>query len=86
MSKCTQAAADDVMGQTSYGKAAMKKFGAVPEGFQIFEAGWIGAKPKDWTRMRVKGAQFRGSRRIPGTTMTTIVTSEEMAQHTRSCD
>ena len=31
--------------------------------------------------MRVKGAQFRGRRRIPRTTMTTIVSMEEMDRY-----
>lgn len=66
------------MSKTSYGQAALKKFGAVPEGFEIFSAGWIGEKPKDWKSMRVTGAQFKGRKRIPHTTMTTIVTVEEM--------
>lgn len=69
---------DDIMTKTSYGKAALKKFGAVPDGFEIFAAGWIGKNPKDWNAMRVTGAQFNGRKRIPNTTMTTIVTSAEM--------
>jgi len=69
---------DDVMSRTSYGKAALKKFGAVPEGFEIFAAGWIGKTPKDCNAMRVTGAQFKGRKRVPNTTMTTIVTAEEM--------
>jgi hypothetical protein len=67
----------DVMKNTSYGKAALKKFGAVPEGFEIFSAGWIEEKPEHWKTMRVSGAQFVGRKRIPRTTMTTIVTVEE---------
>lgn len=70
---------EDVMSKTSYGQAALQKFGQVPEGFQIFSAGWIGEKPEDWKTMRVSGAQFKGRRRIPHTTMTTIVTKDEMA-------
>jgi hypothetical protein len=69
---------EDVMSKTCYGKAALKKFGAVPEGFKIFSAGWLGKGPKDWVAMRVSGAQFKGRKRIPHTTMTTIVTVEEM--------
>ncbi len=68
----------DSMSATIYGKAALKKFGAVPEGFEIFSAGWLGKKPKDWKTMRVTGAQFKGRKRIPHTTMQTIVTIEEM--------
>jgi hypothetical protein len=81
MSKTAPDTFDDVMDKCSYGKAALQKFGAVPEGFHIFEAGWLGERPEDWTRMQVKGAQFKGRRRVPGTTMTTIVTREEMAKH-----
>ena len=71
---------DDVMDTTSYGKAARRKFGTVPDGFHVFSAEWLGDKPEDWKTMRVKGAQFKGKRRVPGTTMTTIVTREEMAK------
>lgn len=69
------------MDNTSYGRAALKKFGSTPDGFHIFSAGWIGEKPEDWHSMRVTGAQFKGKKRVPGTTMTTIVTEEEMAPH-----
>jgi hypothetical protein len=71
---------DDIMDKTSYGQAALRKFGAVPDGFHIFEAGWIGARPEDWKSMRVTGAQFVGRRRVPHTTMSTIVTVDEMAE------
>ncbi len=70
---------NDLMDATGYGIAARRKFGAVPEGFHVFSAEWLGDKPADWKTMRVKGAQFKGKRRVPGTTMTTIVTREEMA-------
>jgi len=69
---------EDVMSATAYGKAALKKFGSVPEGFEIFSAGWIGEKPGDWKTMQVTGAQFKGEKRIPNTTMTTIVTVAEI--------
>lgn len=69
---------DEVMDTTSYGKAALRKFGAVPEGFHIFHAEWLGEKPEDWKTMRVTGAQFKGKRKLPRTTMTTIVTRQEM--------
>ena len=68
----------DAMDTTSYGKAALRKFGAVPGGFHVFSAAWIGDKPEDWKQMRVIGAQFQSKRRVPGTTMTTIVTREEI--------
>ena len=72
---------DDLMDTMSYGKAALRKFGAVPDGFHIFYAEWLGGDtPADWTRMRLKGAKFKGTRRVSGTTMTTIVTLEEIAE------
>lgn len=67
------------MDTTTYGKAAFRKFGSVPDGFHIFRAEWLGKRPEDWKSMRVTGAQFVGKRRIPGTTMSTIVTQDEMA-------
>lgn len=73
---------DNCMDITSYGKAARKKFGSVPADFEVFKAEWLGDKPENWKTMRVTGAQFRGSRRVAGTTMTTIVTREDMA----ACD
>ncbi|MFM2053919.1 MAG: hypothetical protein RL456_1956 [Pseudomonadota bacterium] len=69
---------DDIMDKTRYGQAALRKFGAVPEGFHVFKAAWIGEEPKDWKSMRVTGAVFAGRRRVPHTTMETIVTAEEM--------
>jgi hypothetical protein len=69
---------DELMDKTSYGKAAMRKFGAVPDGFHVYAAKWLGKRPEDWKTMQVTGAQFNGKRRITGTTMTTIVTVEEM--------
>ena len=69
---------DDLMDATSYGKAALRKFGTVPIGFRVFKAEWLGDNPADWQTMRVTGAQFRGRRRLPATTMTTIVTRDEM--------
>ena len=68
------------MNKTSYGQAALKKFGSVPEGFEIFSAGWLGDKPEDWKNMRVRGAQFCKGKRMPNTTMETIVTREEMRE------
>lgn len=65
---------DDLMDKTGYGRAALAKFGAVPEGFHVFFGSWS----KDRTRMLVKGAQFKGNKKIPHTTMETIVTVEEM--------
>ena len=33
---------DDIMDKTAYGQAALSKFGAVPEGFRVFAAKWLG--------------------------------------------
>ena len=68
---------DDLMDNTGYGRAALSKFGSVPEGFHIFFGAWS----KDRETMRVKGAQFKGNRKIPRTTMETIVTAEEVRTH-----
>jgi hypothetical protein len=69
---------DDLMDLTRYGKAARLKFGAVPDGFHVFKAEWLGDEPEEWKSMRVTGAQFKGRHRVPDTTMATIVTREEM--------
>lgn len=69
---------EDVMDTTIYGKAARLKFGAVPGDFHVYCAEWIGKTPEDWKTMRVKGARFKGRRKLPGTTMETIVTLDEM--------
>lgn len=41
----------DIFAQTSYGKAALRKLGKVPENFMLYEAGWIGDKPENWNGM-----------------------------------
>ena len=70
---------DYFMDTMRYGKAALRKFGAVPEGFHIYSAEWLGGPtPAERTRMRVTGAEFKGKGRVSGTTMTTIVTLEEI--------
>ena len=69
---------EDVMNDSGFGRAAMVKFGSVPDGFRVICAEWIGERPSEWKTMRVTGAQFVGSKRIPRTTMSTIVTREEI--------
>ncbi|WP_155931091.1 hypothetical protein [Methylomonas sp. 11b] len=69
------------MDNTSFGKAALHKFGTVPEGFHIFYGEWLGNTPDKWKSMRVKGAVFIGKLRAPNTTMETIVTKKEMARY-----
>ncbi len=68
------------MDSTAFGKAALAKFGAVPEGFHIFCAGWIGKRPEDWKSMRVQGAQFDGDKLLRGTKLSTVVSLKEMEQ------
>jgi len=80
---------DDIMGDTPFGRAALRKFGPVPKNFRIYAAGWIGKRPEDWKTMKVTGAEFRHAKRgeragelcipIPGTVRHTVVTKEEIA-------
>jgi len=79
---------DDLMGSTSFGRAALKKLGPVSENFRIFSAEWVGKTPDGWKFMRVSGAEFRAetkgqdvgslSVKVPLTTRTVVVTSEEI--------
>lgn len=76
------------MENTSYGKAALSKLAPVAENFRIYEAGWLGDKPGEWTVMEVKGMEFRAAKTGPnkgkltvpvaGTKRTTYVTKDEM--------
>ena len=54
----------DVFADQSYGKAALKRMGDVPEIFRLFEAGWLEQKPPFRT-MEVKGAEFRAAKTGP---------------------
>jgi len=84
----------DLFADTSFGKAALKKLGPVPENFRLYSAGWLGAKPEDWDTMKVTGAEFRVAKRgknagklsvmIPGTCRTVYVTKEEMGRFDES--
>lgn len=75
---------EDIFASTSFGKAALKKLGAVPENFRLYSAGWLGKKPEDWKEMRVNGRVFRASKSgkmdipVPGTIQSVIVTLDEM--------
>lgn len=82
----------DVMHETSYGKAALRKLGAmapVGESFRLYAAEWLGgSKPEEWHAMKVTGADFRVATRGPNkgrptvrvasSTRIAIVTLEEM--------
>lgn len=72
----------DLMDNTSFGVAALRKFGSVPDRFHVFEATFLEEPPAQLKRVRVSGAQFDGVRRIPHTTMSTIATREEI----KRCD
>ena len=79
----------DIMGNSRFGKAALRKLAPVPTNFRIYAAGWIGTRPEKWNAMKVSGAQFRPAKRgpragqmcilIPRTVRHTVVTREEMA-------
>lgn len=75
---------EDLFESTSFGKAALKKLGTVPENFRLYSAGWLGKKPEDWKEMRVQGRVFRASRDgrldipVPRTIRSVIVTRDEM--------
>lgn len=79
-----------IMDNTSYGRAALKAFGDVPQGFYIFRAGWVGVYP-NYHGMEVTGAEFReaikGPRKgklcikIPGTERTTYVSRAAMKEN-----
>lgn len=78
----------DVFAEQSYGKAALKKLAPVPENFRLYEAGWLGKKPKDWKTMKVSGAEFRTAKTgknagklsilVKGSVRSVIVTKDEM--------
>lgn len=75
---------EDIFASTSFGKAALKKLGPVPENFRLYSAGWLGKKPEDWKKMRVTGRVFRASKNgkldipVPGTIRSVTVTRDEM--------
>lgn len=75
---------EDLFASTSFGKAALKKLGAVPENFRLYSAGWLGKKPEDWKEMRVAGRVFRASKDgklgipVPSTIRSVIVTRDEI--------
>lgn len=78
----------DIFADQSYGKAALKKMGQVPENFRLYAAAWLGDKPEEWSVMKLTGAQFREAKRgpnkgklsiiIPDTTRSVFVTVAEM--------
>lgn len=55
----------DFFSAESYGKLALKKMAPVSENFRLYEAGWLGKRPEDWTVMKVTGAQFRAAKTGP---------------------
>lgn len=70
-----------------YGKAALKKWGEVPENFRIFRAERMGYTPAE-DIMKLEGAEFRAAKSGPnkgklcimveGTQRTAYVTREEI--------
>lgn len=79
---------EDIFGKQSFGKAALKKLGPVPENFRLYSAGWLGKKPEDWVEMRVTGCELRHAKKgvnagklcipIPGTKRSVLVTKAEI--------
>lgn len=78
----------DVMAETGFGKAALQKLAPTPENFRLYQAEWLGDKPKDWDVMKVIGAEFRPAKTGPnkgkltvmvkGSQRTVYVTKAEM--------
>lgn len=79
-----------LMNQTSYGKAALKKMGEVPENFFIYKAEWLEDHLKDFDTMKVTGAVLRkpiwGAKKdefcipIEGTERTVYVNKSDMKE------
>lgn len=38
----------DVFAEQSYGKVALQKLAPTAENFRLYQAEWLGDKPKDW--------------------------------------
>lgn len=78
----------DLFAEQPYGQLALKKLAPVPANFRLYQAGWLGKHPKDFTVMEVRGGEFRVAKSgpnkgklsilIPGTTRITHVTKDEM--------
>lgn len=79
----------DLFADTTYGKIALQKIGATNPNFRLYSAGWLGDGRK-FEVMSVTGANFREltrgklkgqlSIKIPHTSQTVHVTSEEMRE------
>lgn len=80
---------DDPLGQTAYGRAALRKLGAVPQNFRLYSAGWQGKTATARDSMRVAGREFRAGRDgrlnvpVPGTIQVVIVTADEIRAERR---
>ncbi|MBY6032149.1 hypothetical protein KUV59_03140 [Marinobacter daepoensis] len=82
---------EDVFAQSAFGRLALSKMKPVPENFRLFEAGWLGDRPKDWEVMEVKGAEFRAAKsgprkgklaiKIKDTTRTVYLTKKEIQEY-----
>lgn len=82
--------AEDVFAQSNFGRVALRKLaqaGALPEGFQLFSAAWLG-QPCEFEVMQVKGCQFVAAKsgrfagqlvcRVRGTVRSVLVTKAEL--------
>jgi hypothetical protein len=78
----------DLFAQQAYGRAALKKMGAVPENFRLYVAGWLGAPLEKADTMKVTGCEFRVAKKgpnagklcmmVPGTGRTVYVNRTEI--------
>ena len=79
------------MNDTHFGKAALSKLSKVPENFRIYEAGWLGSNPSEFTIMEVKGAEFREAKsgpnkgklkiKLPNTDRIVYITKDEISAY-----
>ena len=56
---------EDVMSNTAYGRAALRKFGVVPEGFVVFQAEWLGETPRPSAHHARQGRAVQGQASRP---------------------
>jgi len=82
---------DRIFEKTPYGKAALDKLAPIPDNFFLYEAGWLGNNPAEFSIMKVKGAIFREAKSgknkgslsiiVKGSIRTAYVTLQEMEKY-----
>jgi hypothetical protein len=78
----------DILKDSVFGKIALNKMGSVPEGFRLYEAGWLEDDLIVLPVIKVSGAEFRLAKTginkgkmtvmVPGTKVSVYVTAEEL--------